>query len=59
MCKRAVDDHDVCITFLNVKSRRGGFDKGPLNYPSWTYQTMQMYGNFEGFPFTIVHCLGW
>ena len=22
-------------------------------------QTMQMHGDFEGFPLLIVHCLGW
>ena len=32
--------------------------QGSLNFPFWEDQTMQMYGNFEGFPL-IGHCLGW
>ena len=25
-------------------------NQGSLNYPFWVYQTMQIYGRFEGFP---------
>ena len=27
----------------------GGVQQGPLNYQFWGNQTMQMYGNFQGF----------
>ena len=32
---------EICFTFLK---------QGSLNYPFGRNQTMQMYGNFEGFP---------
>ena len=32
---------------------------GPIFGGDQTIQTIQIYGNFEGFPNKIVHCLGW
>ena len=37
-------------------SNIGFISQGSLNYPYWKDQTIQIYGNFEGF---LVHCLGW
>ncbi len=45
--------------FLRSRISRGHqsihlIEQGSLNYPFWRYQTIQMYGTFEGFPLNSV-----
>jgi len=45
---------------LTALGDRADLDVGSLDYPFSGHQTIQMYGNFEGYSTLItVHCLDW
>ena len=49
----------TCAYFSNGLKLNHQLEQGSLNYPCWGNQTIQIYGDFEGFPSFLVHCLGW